>query len=116
MTPDELDRILSAADPLEPSAGFTLAVMRSVQAEAAEPLPVPFPWVRFAVGLLACGVLAASGSLLAVRSEATLVALVATLSAALPVAELGYAAMGLLAALAVASLPHLLPRLRGGDV
>jgi hypothetical protein len=116
MTTDELDRILSAADPLEPSAGFTLAVMQAVQTESAEPLPVPFPWVRFAVGLLACGILAATGTVLALRSQATLVALVTPLARALPTAELGYTAMGLFVGLAVARLPRWLPRLRGGDI
>ncbi len=99
MTTDELNRILSAADPLEPSAAFTLAVLQAVQREAAEPPPVPFPWVRFALGLLACGIVSATGTVLALP---------------LPTAELGYAAMGLLAALAVSRFPRLLPRLRGG--
>ena len=48
---DELDRILAAADPLVPSAGFANRVMTAVRTAAAEEPPLPFPWARFALGL-----------------------------------------------------------------
>jgi hypothetical protein len=48
---DDLDRLLDehlsgASEQLEPSSGFVLSVMESVQAEAAAPPPIPFPWRR----------------------------------------------------------------------
>ena len=58
MTNDELDRILSrslAEEEIVPSSGFTAAVMEAVQREATAPPPIPFPWKRAAVGLLAAG-------------------------------------------------------------
>ena len=53
---NEFDRILAADDPLTPSSGFTARVMTAV----AETPPLPFPWVRFALGVLACAVAAVS--------------------------------------------------------
>jgi hypothetical protein len=108
VTTDELDRILSSADSLEPSAGFTAAVMGTVRERAAEPPPLPFPWGRFAAGLAACVLLAASGSLLLLRLESPLGALAAPLSAVAP--ELGYAALALLASGVTARLPRALVR------
>ena len=48
---DALDRLLDehlsgTAEQLEPSSGFVLSVMESIQAQAAEPPPIPFPWGR----------------------------------------------------------------------
>ena len=40
---EELDRILSSEDSLEPSSGFAGAVMGGVRRLAAEPAPLPFP-------------------------------------------------------------------------
>ena len=51
---DELDRILAAADPLVPSAGFANRVMTAVRTAATEEPPLPFPWARFALGIAAC--------------------------------------------------------------
>jgi len=51
---DELDRILASEDGLEPSSGFASAVMAEVRRQAAEPPPLRFPWVRFALGLSSC--------------------------------------------------------------
>ena len=57
MTPDDLDRILSSEEPLVPSSGFAAAVMESVRAATTAPPPLPFPWRRFLLGLLAVSVL-----------------------------------------------------------
>ncbi len=43
---DDLDKILSRDEPIVPSAGFVSRVMDAVQAEAAAPPPIPFPWRR----------------------------------------------------------------------
>ena len=43
---DDLDRILSDQDEIEPSSGFVSSVMHAVRVEAAAPQPIPFPWVR----------------------------------------------------------------------
>jgi hypothetical protein len=61
---DDLDRILSSEDALEPSSGFTAAVMDAVRDAAEEPPPLTFPWLRFVIGVIACGVWAASGAAL----------------------------------------------------
>ncbi len=57
---DDLDRILSGDGPIVPSAGFVSRVMDAVQAEAAAPPPIPFPWRRLlpfpAVALVAAAV------------------------------------------------------------
>lgn len=52
--PDDLDRILSAEEELQPSPGFPHAVMAAVRREASSP-PIPFPWRRALPGLAATG-------------------------------------------------------------
>lgn len=47
---DELDRILSAEEAIEPSSGLADSVMRAVREQAAAPPPLRFPWVRLALG------------------------------------------------------------------
>lgn len=46
MNHDELDRILSKRDDVQPSSGFAASVMEAVREEAAAPPPIPFPWKR----------------------------------------------------------------------
>ena len=58
---DDLDRILSAEDTLEPSSGFTMGTMRAIQEASEEPPPLPFPWTRLIVGFSACAALTALG-------------------------------------------------------
>lgn len=55
MNNDELDRILSQPDDIQPSSGFAVSVMDAVRAEAAAPPPIPFPWTR-ALPVLLVGV------------------------------------------------------------
>jgi hypothetical protein len=111
MTPDDLDRILSSEDSLEPSSGFAMNVMDSVRRQAAEPPRPRFPWFRFAAGLAACIALAASGTVLLVRSEPVLAAMAAPLAPlAAHAPELGYAAAAVLAGLGLAWLPRWLHR------
>lgn len=108
VTKDELDRILSSTDLVEPSSGFTNAVMDGVRERAAEAHTLPFPWGRFAAGLAACGLLAASTTVLLLRVESSLAPIVAPLAAAAP--ELGYAALALLVSLITARLPRAFAR------
>ncbi len=68
MTEAEIDRILCTRDDIQPSSGFTAAVMEAVRREASVPPPIPFPWKRalpilvlaaFALALVAVAGLAA---------------------------------------------------------
>jgi hypothetical protein len=52
MTTDDLDRILAGEAPLQPSSGFTAAVMDQVRELASAPPPVPFPWRAFLLRLI----------------------------------------------------------------
>jgi len=109
MTLDDLDRILSSDDALEPSSGFASNVMEAVRREGAESATPAFPWARLAIGLAASGGMAAAATVLVLRSQATLAAAYAPLAAVAP--ELGYAAAALLVSLAFISLPRLFSRL-----
>jgi hypothetical protein len=54
LTDAELDAALGAEqDGILPSSGFADAVMFAVQAEAAAPAPIPFPWKRAIPGMIA---------------------------------------------------------------
>jgi hypothetical protein len=111
MTPDDLDRILSSEDLLEPSSGFSINVMDAVRRQAAEPPALPFPWFRFAAGIAGCGAMAAAGTVLLQRFEPALAAMAAPLAPLVGVApELGYATATLLVSLAAVFLPRLLAR------
>ena len=46
MNNDELDRILSKRDDIQPSSGFAVSVIDAVRSEASAPPPIPFPWKR----------------------------------------------------------------------
>jgi len=111
MTPDELDRVLSSEDELEPSSDLVTNVMAAVRSPDAEPPALGFPWLRFAAGVAASGVMALAGTVLLLRSGpalATVTAPLAPLAAVAP--ELGYAAAAVLLSLGLASLPRLLTR------
>ena len=56
---DDLDRILISDETVVPSSGFVDGVMEAIDAAVHEPPPFPFPWRRFAAGLLVCAVWAA---------------------------------------------------------
>ena len=111
MSPDEIDRILSSRDRIEPASGFTTAVMEGVRRQAAEPPSLGFPWYRFTVGAIACIVLAAAGTVVVLRSAVSLSGLLAPLA---PLAAagpaVGKAALAVLASLTLARLPRLLAR------
>lgn len=88
---DQLDQILSSDDVLAPSSGFAAAVMEAVREAASEPPPLPFPWGRFAAGLLGCSICSASAIVLMDQVDWSILnQLAAQLSAVAP--ELGYAA------------------------
>lgn len=58
MTNERIDEILKTEQELVPSSGFLASVMERVREEAAAPPPIPFPWKRFAPGIVvAAGVL-----------------------------------------------------------
>ena len=52
MNMDDLDRILMSEETIEPSTSFSGNVMLRVQAEAAVPPQIAFPWIRFAVVMI----------------------------------------------------------------
>jgi len=105
---EDLDRILSSDDSLEPSAGFAGAVMGGVRRLAAEPAPLPFPWPRFSLGLVACATMAAAGAALVPRAEPILRAVVAPLAAVGP--ELGWATLAVIVSVGLARLPGVFAR------
>ena len=51
---DPIEHELLADDGTQPSARFTARVMSAVRREAATPPPLPFPWRRLVLGLVAC--------------------------------------------------------------
>jgi hypothetical protein len=57
---DQLDQYLSSDDVLTPSSGFAAGVMEAVREASSEPPPLPFPWLRFVAGLIACSVVSVS--------------------------------------------------------
>jgi hypothetical protein len=111
MTQDDLDRILSAEDHLEPSRDFVMDVMAAVRRQAVEPPPLRFPWLRFAGGLAASGATATAGTLLLLRFGPAFKAMTPALARLAAVApELGYAAAAALLSLGLVTLPRLLAR------
>jgi hypothetical protein len=110
MTPDDLDRILSSEDMLEPSSDFASRVMAALEQPPAA-APVRFPWLRFGIGAAASGIAAAAGGVLLERSGPALTGLTAPLAPLAAFApELGCAMTAALLSLALASLPRLLSR------
>jgi hypothetical protein len=92
MIPEDIDRILSSDDMLEPASGFVDKVMDRVRHQADEPTPQRFPWLRFAFGLISCLIVAASGTELAPRLQHSLIGLCAPLTSLSGIEpELGYA-------------------------
>jgi len=67
MTADDLDRILASEEPLIPSSGFAASTMDRVHESASAPPPLPFPWRRFFLGILAALALSGLCGWLAVR-------------------------------------------------
>ena len=106
MTPDELDRILSSDDSVEPSPDFARKVMESVRRAAVEPPPLSFPWFRFSMGLAGCLVAARSGTALLQGLKASLPPL-ASFSGA---PEVGMAILAVVLSLAIASVPWMVRR------
>ncbi len=100
---DALDRMLSSEEALAPSSGFAARVMDAVADAAAEPPPLPFPWGRFSLAVLATCASAASGLWLIQRVD--LSPAVAALRSVWP--EVGYALAAFLVILAVLYAPYL---------
>jgi hypothetical protein len=111
MTLEDIDRILSLEDLLEPSSDFAMSVMAAVRRQAAESTAVPFPWFRFLTGLSASAVMGVAGTVLLLLYAPALTAItspLAALGAFTP--ELSYAIAAVLVSLGLASLPRLLFR------
>jgi hypothetical protein len=101
----DLERILSSPDDLEPSAGFLQAVLAATERELAPPR-LPFPWLRFAMGVAACLVMALAGAVLVAPLAAG--AWLETLRPLRPAAEnLAYGAVAVASSLALTRLPRL---------
>ena len=49
---DDLDRILVSEESITPSGGFLASVMEAVRECRRYEIPIPFPWKRFATGLV----------------------------------------------------------------
>jgi hypothetical protein len=107
MSKDELERALSD-DTIEPSSGFSARVMDSVRQAAAQPPPLPFPWFRLALGIVACGLLAAAGARLAVDAIPLLLTAFADSTLASAATQLAGSALGVAFAI---TLARLLPRI-----
>jgi hypothetical protein len=106
---DDLDRMLMSEEAMVPSNGFAGGVMDAVRAAATEPPPLPFPWARFLVGVLACAVAVLAGSVVLRSGDQK--ALGAVRAAFDPVTpELGYAAIVALATLLLVYLRSRTPR------
>jgi len=106
---DQLDQILSSDDVLTPSSGFAASVMDAVRDAAAEPPPLPFPWRRFAAGLLTCCISSAAAVVLVERIDwSSLHQPAAQLGAVAP--ELAYATVVLGVTLAVMRAQRILAR------
>lgn len=58
----DIERVLRAEEPMEPSPGFSWRVMESVRREAAVPAPIAFPWQRLLAGIAAWCALIAAGA------------------------------------------------------
>ncbi len=97
MTPEDIDRILSSDDMLEPASGFASDVMDRVRCIADEPPPRRFPWLRFGFGLISCLIVAASGTVLAPRLEHSVIGLCPSLTSLSGIEpEVGYAVAALI--------------------
>lgn len=95
---DEIDRLLSSEERLEPSSGFAAAAMAAVREAATEPPPLPFPWGRLVSGLVVCCGLTLSGAALAMSADLSAATLPVPLPQLATVApELGLAGATILA-------------------
>jgi hypothetical protein len=108
-TTDDLDSLLAGEDAIAPSAGFARSVMGAVREAAAEP-PLRFPWGRLALGIVSCGVLAATGSMLLAQAGPAIFAVVLVDPLAGVAPQVGYAALGVFGSLALSRLPRLFVR------
>jgi hypothetical protein len=104
MTPEELDRILSSDDRLEPSSDFAKNVMLSLRREADEPAPLRFPWWRFASGIAASGGIASGATVLLLQWDV----LAAPVHVGVP--AIVYAFAMLLVSLGIAAVPRVLSK------
>jgi hypothetical protein len=108
MTPEDVDRILSSDDTLEPASGFVVSVMQQVHCQAQEPPPRIFPWLRCTIGLVGCLTAAESATMIAPGLQSTfsrLCAPPASLTSIEP--EVGYAIAALIVSFGLISYRRL---------
>ena len=110
MTANDIDRALAGDDSIAPSSGFADAVRLAVAAAETEAPPLRFPWLRLALGMAACVVVAASLAVLAPRVAPPLIEAVPMRTMGPVLQTLGYAALALLLSFALVRLPRLLTR------
>lgn len=107
---DRLDQALASEPTLTPSPGFAARVMTQVRREAGAPEPLPFPWRRLLLGLLAAVVAVGSGlavALTGVLPPEPLAALSGLLTLPPELAgRLAHLALVLLVTLLAAALPR----------
>ena len=104
---DDLERILAGADDIEPSSGFGQAVKAAIVLDT-ERLALRFPWGRWAIGLVACLVLAGAGSIVLLPAVQAIRS--ALQPAAVSSSALAWAAVAAAGSGAVALLPTWLRR------
>jgi hypothetical protein len=110
---DDLDRILASDAPPAPSSGFQARVMEGVRHQGLELPALPFPWLRFYVGIAACVTLAATGAGFAPRVAGIVLGWCAPLGALGAVGpELGLAALAVIGGVGLGLFPRVLAELR----
>ena len=110
MTANDIERALAGDDSIAPSSGFASAVRAAVASAETEAPPLRFPWLRLALGIAACVVVAASLTVLAHRVAPPLIEAVPVRALTPLLQPIGYAALAVLLSLALLRLPRLLTR------
>ena len=110
MSADEIERALAGDDSIAPSSGFADAVRLAVAVSETEAPPLRFPWLRLALGMAACVIVAASLTLLAPRVAPPLIEAVPAHTVGPVLQSLGYVALALVLSFALLRLPRLLLR------
>ena len=108
---EDIDRILSESDTLEPSSGLALRITDVIHRQAAEPAQPRFPWLRFSLGLAACVLMALFGMNIVMRCATVLSTLKETFTPVVELApNLAWAFAAVLGGLGVSFFLRYLPR------
>ena len=102
---DPLDKVLVTEGRIVPSSGFQSRVMDAVGAEQAKQPTTPFPWGRFAAGVVTCASWAVAAASVIDQTASSIAApLVSAVGSSQHVA---YAALAAAASLLVVAIPRL---------